>query len=328
MKTLSTSKKAIYGVIGVLLLIFPLVVRSQYQVHLMVLAGIFVILASGLNLLSGYVGLLSLTHGAFLGLGAYISAMLSKNYGTPFLLNFLLAGVLTAVISYLFGLVSLRVRGAAFIIMTMSFLQILHLLALNLVKFTQGQMGIGNIPRAKIFGYVFASKTSYYYLVLAVCVISIYIIYRLVNSRIGRAWITIRENEDLAKSVGVDVFSYANLAFVIGAFFAGLAGSLYAHYITFISPDLFLFAITTELLVMMIMGGKGTITGPIIGAIVFSMLPEYLRIAAKWRMPIFGAILVIGIIFLPNGIVKLPNQIVEWRRRRAARESEEREITV
>jgi branched-chain amino acid transport system permease protein len=177
-------------------------------------------------------------------------------------------------------------------------------------------MGIGNIPPAKIFGYEFLSKTAYYYLVLIVCAICIYSIYKLVNSRIGRAWITIKENEALAKSVGVNVFQYANIAFIVGAFFAGLAGSLYAHYVNFVSPDLFLFFITTELLVMMIMGGKGTVAGPVIGAIIFSMLPEYLRIAEKWRLPIFGAILIVGILFLPNGIVKLPSRVQEWRARR------------
>jgi branched-chain amino acid transport system permease protein len=177
-------------------------------------------------------------------------------------------------------------------------------------------MGIGNIPPAKIFGYEFLSKTAYYYLVLIVCAICIYSIYKLVNSRIGRAWITIKENEALAKSVGVNVFQYANFAFVIGAFFAGLAGSLYAHYVNFVSPDLFLFFITTEMLVTMIMGGKGTVAGPVIGAIIFSMLPEYLRIAEKWRLPIFGAILIVGILFLPNGIVKLPSRVQEWRARR------------
>jgi branched-chain amino acid transport system permease protein len=228
-------------------------------------------------------------------------------------MNFVASGVTAAIISYLFGLVTLRVRGSAFIIMTVSFLHILHLLALNLVGFTQGQMGIGNIAPARIFGYELLSKTAYYYLVFVVCGICIYTIYKLVNSRIGRAWITIKENEALAKSVGVNVLQYANLAFVIGAFFAGLGGSLYAHYVNFVSPDLFLFLITTELLVMMIMGGKGTVVGPVVGAVVFSMLPEYLRMAEKWRLPIFGAILIVGILFLPNGLVKLPNLIREWR---------------
>lgn len=302
-------RNIVYAVLLVFLFIAPLVINSRYQQHLFVLAGIYVLLASSLNLLTGYVGLLSLCHSAFFGIGAYTAAILNTRLGVPFILTFFASGIVAAGVGYFFGLISLRVRGSAFIIMSVSFLHIMHLLALNMVNFTQGQMGIGNITRASIFGYTFASRESYYYLVLVVCIVAVYLIYRLVNSRVGRAWVTIRENEELAKSVGVDVFKFANLAFVFGTFGAGVAGSLYAHYITFVSPDLFLFAMNTQILVMLIMGGKGTVVGPIVGGIVFSMLPEFLRVADEWRMPIFGAILVVGIIFLPNGVIKLPQQI-------------------
>jgi branched-chain amino acid transport system permease protein len=299
----------IYVIIGLLVIFAPIILNSKYQTHLLVLAGIYILLASGLNLITGYVGQLSLTHGAFLGIGAYTTALLNMHFGTPFIVNFFASAFVACFIAYLFGFVTLTVRGSAFIIMTVAFLHILHLLALNLVKFTQGQMGIGNIDKAQLFGMEFTSRLSYYYLVVVVSGIVIYIIYKLVHSRFGRAWVSIRENEDLAKSIGINVFKSANLAFILGAFFGGLGGSLYAHYITFISPDLFVFAITTQLLVMLIMGGKGTVMGPVIGAIIFTLLPEYLRIVEEWRLPIFGIILIVAIIFLPNGIIKLPSQL-------------------
>ena len=302
-------KKILYILVVIIIFSLPLFIKDMYQIHLIIQAGIYILLTSGLNLITGYVGLLSLAHAAFFGIGAYTSGLLCTRLSLPFLINFIAAGLIAALISYLFGLVSSRVRGSAFIIMSLALLNVLHLIVLNWVDFTGGQMGIGNIERANIFGFEFFHKVAFYYLVLVIDILCIYIIYRLVNSKIGRSWITIRQNEDLAKSIGINVFKYTNFSFVLGAFFAGLAGSLYAHYITFISPDLFLFAINTQILVMLIMGGKGTIMGPVIGAIIFSMLPEYLRMAKDLRMPIFGAILIIGVLFFPDGLMGFLNKL-------------------
>ncbi len=293
-------------IIGILLLILlPFLINNEYLLHLLIMGGIYTLLVSGLNLIVGYIGQLSLCHPAFFGIGAYTTGLLFKRLSTPFLLNFLLAGIITAIISIGFGYITLRVRGSAFIIMTVSFLHIMHLLVLNEVDFTMGQKGISGIPNINILGYNFNTKTSYYYLILILCLFTLFIIYRLVNSEIGRAWKAIRDNENLAKSIGINVFKFSNFAFVSGAFIAGLAGSIYAYYINYISPDLFLFSITTTLLVMLIMGGKGTILGPVIGAIIFTLLPEYLRFISEWRMPVFGVILILGILFFPRGLFSI-----------------------
>ena len=302
-------RKILYILVIIIIFSLPLIINNMYQIHLFIQAGIYVLLALGLNLITGYVGLLSLAHAAFFGIGAYTSGLLCTRLSFPFLIDFIAAGLIAGLISYLFGQITIRIRGSAFIIMSLALLNISHLIILNWVDFTGGQMGISNIKKANIFGFEFSHKIDFYYLVIIIVIFCIYIIYRLVNSKIGRAWIAIRENEDLAKAIGINVFEYANFSFVLGAFFAGLAGSLYAHYITFISPDLFSFAINIQILVMVVMGGKGTIIGPIIGAILFSTLPEYLRIAKDLRMPILGAIIIIGILFLPNGLAGVFNKL-------------------
>jgi branched-chain amino acid transport system permease protein len=295
---------------AVLLLLLPFFIRDNYNMHLIIMSMIFILLASGLNLVVGYVGQLSLGHAAFFGIGAYTSALLNLNVGVPFWGGMILGGGMAAFIGFLLGYVTLRVRGHCFVLITIAFAEIFKLIHFNWVDLTHGQMGLSDIatPAIRISGVLdlaFSSKVHYYYLALLLVAVTIYVNSRLVHSRLGRAFIGIRENELLAESVGINAFQYAMVAFIVGAFFAGIAGSFYAHYITFISPDLFSFSVTTTMIVMLVMGGKGTIVGPVVGAVIFTVLPEYLRIAEKLRLPIFGLILLVGIMYMPQGLIKV-----------------------
>jgi branched-chain amino acid transport system permease protein len=290
------------GVI-VLLILLPFLVTNQYNLHMIVMAGIYAIMAIGLDLIIGYTGALSLAHAAFFGIGAYTSALLTLNTGVNFWVGLLAAIGATAFASLLVGLVCLRTRGIAFIIMTISFANITYLIALNWVSLTNGQMGLSLIPPPILGAFKFDAKFSYYYLVLALMLLVYYLARCLVNSRVGRAWIGIRENELLAESVGVDPFKYSLFAFVAGSSLAGLSGSLYAHYTTFISPENLMFSVTLILLVMTVLGGKGTLLGPVIGAAIFTVVPEYLRIAEDLRLPIFGLLLVVLALFMPKGLL-------------------------
>jgi branched-chain amino acid transport system permease protein len=302
------SRRAAWAAVALVSLALPLFVGG-YHLHLLIMAGIFSILAVSLGLVIGYAGLLSLGHAAFFGIGAYTSALLFLHFGVSMWWGMLAAAVLASFIAFLLGAVILRVRGNRFVIVTIAFAEIMRLVAHNWVDVTRGQMGLAGIqpPRFELLGHVvdFNVKATFYYLVVLIAALSIFAISRIAKSPLGWGFLALRENEALGESIGVSAYRHALLVFVIAAFFAGIAGSLYAHYINFIGPDLFYFSYTTIMLVMVVMGGLGTIVGPFLGALVFTLLPEYLRVASEYRLVFFGAILVVGILLVPRGLVEV-----------------------
>jgi branched-chain amino acid transport system permease protein len=312
----SASRRAAWAVGALVLLAAPFVLGQGYELHLLIIAAIFTILASSLSLLVGYAGLLSLGHAAFFGLGAYVSALLFLRAGVPMWGGLVAAAAVCAVAAWLVGGLVLKVRGNRFIITTVAFAEIMHLIAVNAVDLTRGQMGLDGVAAPKLtipgIGTIdFSNKTAFYFLALAMAVLCVGTVARIVRSPIGWGLAALRENENLGEAVGVSAFRHAMIAFVVGGFFAGIAGALYAHYMQFVSPDLFLFSYTTTMLVMVVIGGKTTISGPIVGALIFTMLPEYLRVASDFRLVLLGAILLIAILVFPNGLVSL------WTARRA-----------
>ncbi len=316
--------KRIGSLLAVILLLgLPWLVMSPYVIHLLIMAGIFVILATSLNLTLGYLGLLSLGHAAFYGLGAYASALAYLRLGTPFPLSMAIAILTTAAVGYVLGAITLRLRGAYFVIVTIGLGAISRLVALNWINLTRGPMGLlgVNQPRIKMPGLPelnLGEKSLYYYLILLGAVVSVYVSARLVNSSVGRACIGLRENEKLAMAVGIDAYRYSMIAFVLSTAMAGLAGSLYVHYVTYISPEIFSFSNSVTMAVMVIAGGAGTVAGPVFGALVFTFIPEFLRGIADYRMMIYGAVLVLVIIFMPRGI--LPSLIQGYSRLSRGRE--------
>lgn len=312
------------GALALLLLTAPLWLRSPYYLHVVIMAGIFSILALSLNLLLGFTGQLSLGHAAFFGIGAYTSALLTLRLGWPVWAGFVAAALSAGIAGYGIGRLSLQLRGAYFVLVTISFAGVTYLVSLNWMDLTNGPLGLPGVPPpeltlAGVFKLSFRTKSSYYYLVLVVAASAYSICHRLVHSRIGRAFVGLRENEALAESVGINGTRYLVFAAVVSAAIAGAAGSLYAHYIRFVSPEVFLFTYTVTMVIMVVAGGKGTLAGPVVGAVLFTVLPEVLReiTSWQWQMVLYGVFLILTILFLPKGIVPA---VAAWRRKeRAAR---------
>jgi len=302
----------------------PLWLGDLYILHVLIVTGIFIIAAMSLNLLLGYTGQLSLGHVAFFGIGAYVSSLVALGFEVHLLPNWrvaleakpvwfaMLCGiVLAGACGWVIGKVSFKVRGAYFVIVSVSFAEVVRLVALNWVELTQGPMALNNIPALRLgvpgfFELSFLRKPANYYLVLVVAVLCYVLIRRLVSSRAGRAMIALRENEPLATSVGVDVTRFLVLATVIAAAMAGAAGALYAHYVRIVDPDVFLFIYTVTMVIMVISGGKGTLAGPIVGGLIFGLLPEVLRALAikpEMQWMIYGVLMILVVYFLPEGIV-------------------------
>jgi branched-chain amino acid transport system permease protein len=294
--------------IGVVALL-PVVIRSEYDIHIFVMVWIFSLLVIGFNFIFGYIGQLSLGHGAFFAIGAYASALATVKWGVSFWIGLPFAALVAGVFGLVIGMIALRWRSHFFVIATICFNMIIYILILNWVSLTNGPVGIGSIPAPSLGGMAFSTKVHFYYLVFLFVLGALWFTKKVVSSPIGRAFAAIRENEPLAESVGISAYSFATLAFVISTAMAGMAGSFYAHYVTYISPEIDEFSVMISILVMVVLGGKGTVLGPVIGAVIFTFLPEYLRFAKDLRLPIFGFILILGIVFLPRGIITLPRLI-------------------
>jgi branched-chain amino acid transport system permease protein len=307
-----------------LLISIPFWITDLYFLHILITTAIFIIAAMSLNLLLGFTGQLSLGHVAFFGIGAYASALSSLGFevhltddlaiGTapkPVWLAMLIGVLAAGLCGFAVGKIAFRVRGAYFVIVSISFAEVVRLIAVNWVELTQGPMALNNIPPLTlgipgVFELSFVRKPAYFYLVLAAAVVCYAVIRRHVNSQAGRAIIALRENEPLAASVGIDVTRYLVLATVISAAMAGMAGALYAHYVRIVDPDIFLFTYTVTMVIMVITGGKGTLAGPVVGGAVFGMLPELLRsfgIAPELQWVLLGGIMILVVFLLPQGIV-------------------------
>jgi branched-chain amino acid transport system permease protein len=289
--------------------LLPAVVRNDYDIHLLVMVWIFSLLVIGYNFIFGYIGQLSLAHGAFFAIGAYASALATLNWGVPFWIGLPFAALVAGIFGVVIGAITLRWKSHFFVIATICFNGIIYLIIWNWVSLTNGPVGIGNIPVPSLGGMVFSTKVHFYYLTLVFVLGAFWFTKKIISSPIGRAFSAIRQNEPLAESVGVSAYRFSTLAFAIATAFAGMAGSFYAHYVTYISPEIDEFSTMISILIMVVLGGKGTVLGPVIGAFVFTFLPEYLRIAKGLRLPIFGLILILGIVFLPKGIITLPGLI-------------------
>jgi branched-chain amino acid transport system permease protein len=292
-------------VLALLTVSAPFWLSNPYYLHVLIMAGIFAVLALSLNLLLGYTGQLSLGHTAFFGIGAYASALLTLKLERSVWEGMAAAVVLAGVSGWAIGRLALKLRGAYFVLVTISFAGVISLVSVNWMELTNGPLGLPGVPAPELGPWSFRTKRAYYYLVLAAVALSYLVCRRLVASRIGRAFVALRENEALAESVGIDVTRYLVLATVVSAAMAGMAGSLYAHYTRFVSPEVFLFTYTVTMVIMVVAGGKGTLAGPVVGAVLFTALPEALRAATswQWQMLAYGLILVLLVFFLPRGIV-------------------------
>jgi branched-chain amino acid transport system permease protein len=306
-----------------LAILLPLAVTDQYLLHLAIMALFYVILANSLNLVVGYVGEFSLGHTAFLGTGAYAAALLSTQAGLPIWITVPVAGLVAGIFGFLIGAITLRLQGPYFVIVTLSFAEVLRLVANNWIAVTNGPMGLAGIDPAGL-----SDKRVSYYVVLGLAALALHLSYRFVYSNAGRAAVAVRENRYVAQSIGVDPFGTAMQAFVLGAFLAGLAGGFYAHYISFVGPEVFQFAFMATIIIMVLMGGKGTLVGPIVGAVIVTLLEEYLREIQELRLTLFGLIVMAIVLFLPNGLMGFVARRRERRGTPAVRTNPVEEKTV
>lgn len=286
------------------LLLLPLVLTSAYHLRIATLVGIYVLLVSGLNIIIGFTGMFSLGHAAFYGIGAYTSAMLTTMGGWNFWLALPVAGIVAAVFGALIGLATLRLQKVFLAFTTLGFGEIIRILILNLRGFTRGPMGISGIPVPRLFGWTF-NGVGYYYLILLLATITVGIVYRMYHSRIGRALVAIREDETAAASMGIHVFGHKVLAFTVGCFFAGIAGSFFAHFQRFISAESFANLESFAIITMLALGGTGSIIGPILGSTVLVLIPEIFRFLMQYRGVIYGLTLIVIIIYRPGGLANV-----------------------
>jgi len=283
----------------------PFAVQDQYLLHIAIMVLFYAVLATSLNLVVGYVGEFSLGHTAFLGTGAYAAAILSTQYGWPMWLTVPVAGVLAAVMGVVIGGITLRLQGPFFVIVTLSFAEVLRLVADNWIGLTNGPMGIAGIPQPALAAEAgnLGAKQFYYAVAWVLLAVALYLSFRFVHSNAGRAAVAIRENRYVAQSIGIRPLTYSMLALVLGAFLSGMAGGFYAHYISFVGPEMFRFAFMVSMIIMVLIGGKGTLVGPLIGALLVTFLEEYLREAKELRLSLFGLAVIAIVLFLPQGLM-------------------------
>ncbi len=291
------NKKNIFNIVAILVLYAIVeiltrlgVIDSYIQLNL-ILIGINIILAVSLNLITGFTGQFSLGHAAFMSIGAYASGIITAKLGLPFIVGIMVAAVSAAAAGVLIGIPTLRLRGDYLAIATLGFGEIVKIVAIN-NDYIGGAVGLNDIPQ-------YTNWTWTYFLV----VLTVFIIYNFIKSYHGRACIAIREDEIAAESMGVNTTYYKILVFTIGAFFAGIAGALYANYFSFIKPDSFGFMKSVDILVIVVFGGLGSVTGSIIGAIALSLISVFLQNIPELRMVIYAIILFLIMVYRPQGIM-------------------------
>ncbi len=286
----------------ILIMALPIAVRSPYYIGVLVFVGIYSMITICLGLLLGYAGQISLGHAAFYGIGAYASGLLTTRGGLSPWVALVCAMVITGVMAYLIGRPVLKLRGHYLAMATLGFGEIVHIFFNAEVGLTGGPSGFGQIPRLAIGEFVFKKDIHFYYLVWVTVIILLALVLNAINSRIGRALRSIHGSETAANAMGVNTASYKLKVFVFSAMVASIAGSYYAHYITFVSPTTFDANISILLVTMVIVGGMSTVWGAILGTALLSVLPEYLRTFGDYDILIYGAVMLAIMMFAPEGL--------------------------
>jgi branched-chain amino acid transport system permease protein len=294
------NKSVLYILLFIVMIAIPLI-TNRYWTDVASTAMFYILLALGLNIIVGYAGLLDLGYAAFFAVGSYTTGILTTEFGVSFWVSLFLGAIFATLLGVLIGIPTLRLRSDYLAIVTLGFGEIIRLIANN-SKFTGGASGIYGIPKPKIGSFVFQSNVLLYYLMFLFVLLAIFVIWRLGNSRVGRAWKYIREDEDAAEAMGVNGLYYKLLAYGLGAMFGGLAGSLFAVKMSAIAPESFSFMQSAMILLAVVLGGIGRISGVILGAVLVILLPEAMRSFSDWRIFLFGVLLVLTMIFRPNGL--------------------------
>lgn len=282
----------------------------EYLIHLAILVGIYAMLGISLNLILGYTGLVSVTHAAFFGMGAYSTAILTTRFGVNFFLSIILGVVITGILSTIIGFVLSRFRGDFYALGSFGFNIIIWSIFLNWQELTRGPLGIPGIARPSLFGINFGENLNFLILTLILGAFIYMASHFLVNSSFGRVLKAIREDEEAIRVFGYNTLIYKLTIFVIGAAMAAVAGSLFASYITFIDPSTFVLTESVFILAIIILGGLANLRGSVLGALVLVLLPELLRfvgfpseIAAQMRVAVYGVLLIVLMMYRPQGLI-------------------------
>ena len=289
--------------------LLPLFFKNQYFISILVFAGIYSIVSIGLSMLMGYAGQISLGHAGFFAIGGYSSAILTKSHGWDPVSAMLFGIGLSTLAGFLIGIPALRLRGHYLAMATLGFGEIIHVISKSAVSLTDGPSGFSGVPSIKIAGLVFKSELWKYYLVWTIAIIILVISLNIINSRVGRALRSIHGDETAANAMGVNVARFKVQIFIYSAILASIAGSLYVHHMRFVSPSGFSTTKSILFLIMIMSGGMGSLWGAIIGATIFTVLPELLGFFNDYDILIYGLVLLLMMMFLPDGLTGLAGKI-------------------
>lgn len=316
-------KKLVVSITVLVAFALPIIIRDPYYQHILNTSFLFATGVYAFNIITGMTGQLNAAHAGLIGIGAYTSAIAVMKLSLSFWIALPLAGLVTGFCGFIIGVPSLRVRGVYFSLTTLGVGEILYHVFDNWMDLTGGSMGIGGVPVPSpiVFPgglrFAFDTKIGFYYLCLCILFLAIYVNHQLLDCRTGRAMVAVRENEDLALSVGISIRKTKIFSFVLASILCGITGSLFAHYFRVVSPNSFTLAETFRLCTMLIVGGMGTVLGPLVGSMLFTALPEFLRIVKDYQWVTYGFLLMLCVVYLPEGIVGFVNgKLVERRMRR------------
>ena len=293
MKEKSVRRLVVPVILVLLIYSIPTFVQNQYVLRVCVYICIYSILACSLNLISGVCGQVSMGHAAFYGIGAYASSLTAMRFGVPWIVAVLASAVVAGMVGLFIGIPALKLQGGYLVICTVGFGELVRLILLNWVSLTRGPMGITNIPRPEFLGITIKTGQQYLYLMISIFLLIYIILNRINYSKFGRNLRAIKEDETAAEAMGIHVHKEKVIAFAVAAAMAGVAGALLAHYMLFISPSIFIGDFSTTILSMVVLGGMGNMTGSVISATLLTIIPEALRWLDKYRMLIYGFLLII-----------------------------------
>lgn len=303
-------------VLSIIILILPFIFKTNYMVGILCRILMYITLAGSLNIINGYSGQTCIGQAGFFCIGTYCEAILSTKFGISFWILLPISGILTSLVGLLISLPTLKMKGMYLSIVTLGFSEIVRLIALNWESVTGGPLGIKAIPLPYFLGFQIKSVKSFYYVFLIIAILFIFFTYRIINSRVGRAWISIREDQLASKSLGVETSRYKAINFMYGAFWAGIIGAVYAPYVRYIDSTFFTLDEGFNILSMVIIGGQGTLIGPIVGSTIVNLLTELLRPIGQWRLVAYALLIIFMMWWRPQGLVGNSDSILSGNKKR------------
>lgn len=304
-------KWIVLGIGAIVVLAYPLIAPTRYMVHIVNMAGLWILMSLGLNLAMGYCGQINLALGAFWGVGAYTAALLNTRLGVPMWVNLPIGMLLAGITGALIALPMLKVRSHYLALVTIGLGETINIILVNETWLTEGPLGISAIRMPELFGIPIDGAERFFYVVLACVVLGYLIARQIVNHRLGRAFVAIRDDDVAARAMGVNVAYYQILANAICGVYCGVAGVLYAHMNTYISPDIFEFKSALFVLTMTLIGGMGNLTGSLVGGLALPLTQEWLRAFKHWQLVGFGAAIILVVLFMPGGVMGLTQRLEE-----------------